>query len=240
MKKDPHTHRKPFVSLLVALGLATFLSSEKFSQKLAESDLVIAHAGMGSILPALKNENPILVMPRFGCLGETRNDKVYPTFDDGPDPVNTPKTLDTLRGHGAKTTSFFIGEAVEKHPEIVKRIEAEGHAIGSHGFQHLHPRESSPRASFHDIKKGILALREIGVASSLWRPPYGKASLPTLICALYEGLDLVHLTLDPRDYDPSKTPSTLNKWLSTNTIPRKRHSVAQRKTLATGREEYHA
>jgi peptidoglycan/xylan/chitin deacetylase (PgdA/CDA1 family) len=169
-----------------------------------------------------------------------RNDKVYLTFDDGPDPVNTPKTLDTLRGHGAKATFFFIGEAVEKHPEIVKRIEAEGHALGIHGYQHLHPRESSPRASFHDIKKGILALREIGVASSLWRPPYGKASLPTLIYTLYEGLDLVHLTVDPRDYDPSKTPSTLSKWLSTNTIPRKRHSVARRKTLATGREEHHA
>jgi UDP-N-acetylglucosamine transferase subunit ALG13 len=74
MKKDTHTHRKPFVSLLVALGLATFLSSEQFSQKLAESDLVIAHAGMGSILPALKNKKPILVMPRFGYLGETRNE----------------------------------------------------------------------------------------------------------------------------------------------------------------------
>ena len=98
-----------------------------------------------------------------------RGDKVYLTLDDGPDPVNTPKILDALRGHVANATFYVIGEAVEKHPEIVKRIEAEGHALGSHGYQHLHPWESSLRASFHDIKKGIVALSEIGFTSSLWR-----------------------------------------------------------------------
>jgi UDP-N-acetylglucosamine transferase subunit ALG13 len=51
-----------------------FLTPREFTEKLIEADLIIAHAGMGSILSALKHEKPILVMPRFGDLGETRNE----------------------------------------------------------------------------------------------------------------------------------------------------------------------
>ena len=70
MKKDTYTRRSPLLSFMVAFGFATFLSSEQFSQKLAESDLVIA----------LENERPILVMPRFGYLGETHNEHHVATF----------------------------------------------------------------------------------------------------------------------------------------------------------------
>jgi UDP-N-acetylglucosamine transferase subunit ALG13 len=50
------------------------LSSTVFSKKCQESDLIIAHAGMGSILTAMQYGKPIVVMPRKGSLRETRND----------------------------------------------------------------------------------------------------------------------------------------------------------------------
>lgn len=46
----------------------------EFERLCTEADLLVAHAGMGSILTALKNGTPVLVMPRRGALRETRND----------------------------------------------------------------------------------------------------------------------------------------------------------------------
>jgi UDP-N-acetylglucosamine transferase subunit ALG13 len=56
-----------------------FLEPEQFRQKVAEADIVVAHAGMGSILTALTSGKPILVMPRRGDLKETRNDHQFAT-----------------------------------------------------------------------------------------------------------------------------------------------------------------
>ena len=52
----------------------SFLAPEAFRQHVAAADVVVAHAGMGSIITALELGKPILVMPRRGNLKETRND----------------------------------------------------------------------------------------------------------------------------------------------------------------------
>lgn len=51
-----------------------FLEPEEFRGKVEQADLLIAHAGMGSIITAMEAGKPILVMPRRGDLRETRND----------------------------------------------------------------------------------------------------------------------------------------------------------------------
>ena len=51
-----------------------FLEPPEFKRLLAEARIVIAHAGMGTILSALQAEKPLLVMPRHAALGEQRND----------------------------------------------------------------------------------------------------------------------------------------------------------------------
>ena len=58
------------------------------------------------------------------------------TFDDGPNSEYTPRILELLKKHHAKGTFFCIGYQVEKHPEILKRIIAEGHSIGNHTYTH--------------------------------------------------------------------------------------------------------
>ena len=58
------------------------------------------------------------------------------TFDDGPDPEWTPQVLDVLRRHRAHATFFVVGARVNEHPELVRRILAEGHELGSHTFTH--------------------------------------------------------------------------------------------------------
>jgi len=58
------------------------------------------------------------------------------TFDDGPDTAATPLLLDMLKQYGVRATFFCIGELASEHPEILRRIAAEGHLIGNHTFKH--------------------------------------------------------------------------------------------------------
>jgi UDP-N-acetylglucosamine transferase subunit ALG13 len=56
------------------LQYRNFLAPDEFTQRFAEARVVVAHAGMGTILSALRWQKPILVMPRRAGLGEQRND----------------------------------------------------------------------------------------------------------------------------------------------------------------------
>src|SRR5699024_7249600 len=58
------------------------------------------------------------------------------TFDDGPDPENTPKILDSLQAYNAKATLFNLANNAEQNPDIVQRITNEGHEIGNHSISH--------------------------------------------------------------------------------------------------------
>lgn len=51
-----------------------FLDPSDFRRRVAQSGYIVAHAGIGTIVTALEYHKPILVMPRRGHLGETRND----------------------------------------------------------------------------------------------------------------------------------------------------------------------
>src|SRR5947207_1285636 len=70
--------------------------------------------------------------------GSTRGKRVAITFDDGPDPLYTARALAILRRHGVKATFFLEGKNVLEHPELVRQIVLEGHAIGNHTFSHPH------------------------------------------------------------------------------------------------------
>jgi len=58
------------------------------------------------------------------------------TFDDGPDPIDTPRLLDILREKNVKATFFVVGKRAEQHPEIVRRAWDEGHLIANHTWSH--------------------------------------------------------------------------------------------------------
>lgn len=58
---------------------------------------------------------------------------VYLTFDDGPNATWTPVLLDALGDTGARATFFLIDDHItDETAAIVRRIAAEGHAIGLH------------------------------------------------------------------------------------------------------------
>ncbi|MBP2635618.1 MAG: polysaccharide deacetylase family sporulation protein PdaB [Firmicutes bacterium] len=102
---------------------------------------------------------------------------VYLTFDDGPEPENTPAVLDILKQNGIKATFFVVGNQIEKYPEILRRIYHEGHAIGNHSYNHVY-RElyQSPNSYFSQLRQTDEVIKKIiGVRPRISRAPGGSA-----------------------------------------------------------------
>lgn len=95
--------------------------------------------------------------------------KIYLTFDDGPIPVVTSWVLDTLKAHSVKATFFCVGENIQKHPDIYKRIADENHSTGNHTFNHLNGWNTDTNRYMQNIEKCDQMMN-----TKLFRPPYGK------------------------------------------------------------------
>ena len=97
------------------------------------------------------------------------------TFDDGPDPTWTPKVLDLLRAQHVRATFFVVGAEVAAHPELARRIVAEGHQIGVHTFTHAN-LSTVPgwRRSLELRQTQLILAGATGVSTPLLRPPYSS------------------------------------------------------------------
>ncbi|NLU73488.1 glycosyltransferase [Streptomyces sp. HNM0575] len=99
------------------------------------------------------------------------------TFNGGPDPVWTPRILDLLRRSHAKATFFVYGSQATRHPELVRRIRAEGHEIGSYTYTGGDLGVASPLRSQMELSLTQTALAgTAGVNTGLLRLPHTKAA----------------------------------------------------------------
>lgn len=103
--------------------------------------------------------------------------KVVLTFDDGPSEY-TSAFLDLLEKYKVKAVFFCIGEQVEKYPEVVRRMVAEGHVVGNHTFTHKPKNIFKKQALAEEIRDTDEALKKVGVVTELFRPPFGITSPP--------------------------------------------------------------
>lgn len=106
--------------------------------------------------------------------GPAEGRRVALTFDDGPTAF-TEQILDILRARNVPATFFVCGRNVERYPQILSRIHAEGHAIGNHTYSHPMPyfRGRAFFGSQIDRTQDAIA-RVTGQRPTLFRPPYGK------------------------------------------------------------------
>jgi peptidoglycan-N-acetylglucosamine deacetylase len=111
--------------------------------------------------------------------------KVYLTFDDGPTPEITERTLNQLKTYHAKATFFCIGDNVKKYPEIFQKVIDEGHSVGNHTLNHLNGWETSNAIYLknvdlcnYEIEDGRWKMEKSKKTTNnngkLFRPPYGK------------------------------------------------------------------
>jgi peptidoglycan/xylan/chitin deacetylase (PgdA/CDA1 family) len=126
------------------------------------------------------------------------------TFDDGPDPVQTPQILALLDQYHIKATFCLVGQQVEKHPEVVRQIVAAGHTLCNHTWNHsLTIGKQKPeqiRADLSRTKDAIEAAAP-GVRVPFFRAPGGDFTDRLVSVAGEYGMTSLYWEVDPQDWD---------------------------------------
>ena len=137
-----------------------------------------------------------------------RSGHVALTFDDGPDPVSTPRLLVALRRAGLRATFFDVGQRVAEYPQLARQTVAYGNAVEDHTWDHRSLTGASTRTPAPTARQVINELdrarRAImsatGRRPQFVRSPYGDTGAAVQRLAGELGLIEVGWTVDSNDY----------------------------------------
>lgn len=141
---------------------------------------------------------------------DTQEKVLYLTFDCGYENGNIEPMLDALKKHKAPATFFVVGNFLSTSPDIVKRINKEGHTVGNHTYHHPDMSSISTKDAFEKELKGVEDLyKEItGEAmTKYYRPPQGKYSIENLQMAKDMGYHTFFWSLAYVDWIEDEQPS---------------------------------
>jgi peptidoglycan/xylan/chitin deacetylase (PgdA/CDA1 family) len=146
--------------------------------------------------------------------------EVVLTFDDGPWPPTTPKVLAALARECVHATFFLIGKPASEHPDLVRKIAAAGHTIGTHTWTHPNLGQIKPDDAVDQIDHGISAVEKVlhGVATTKPSTPFfrfpGFESTPATLDLLQSrGIVVFGADLWASDWNPM-TPAQELKLLT--------------------------
>ena len=142
-----------------------------------------------------------------------KSESVCLTFDDGPNPATTKKIINLLEKAGVKATFFVVGENVAKYPKLVEQLVNAGHEIGEHSYQHRHPWKCGPFKSLKDLIRGYHIIQKYICLDKpiLFRPPYGKLNLMSVLYVFFLRRKIVFWDFDLKDYKQQSADAILNK-----------------------------
>jgi peptidoglycan/xylan/chitin deacetylase (PgdA/CDA1 family) len=129
------------------------------------------------------------------------------TFDDGPDPAQTPKILKLLAQNHTHATFCLVGENVAKHPELVRQIVAGGHTLCNHTWNHNLKLGKQPTAKIKaDLERTNAAIRKAVPNAKIrfFRAPGGNFTPGVVDVAAQLGMSSLYWKVDPRDWDHPK------------------------------------
>jgi cellulose synthase/poly-beta-1,6-N-acetylglucosamine synthase-like glycosyltransferase/peptidoglycan/xylan/chitin deacetylase (PgdA/CDA1 family) len=165
------------VPLAVTFILANLLAIGAYTNSRFAPDNEHAGTGNDAGVPAGVRDG--------GAVVDTRGERVSShrmpartialTFDDGPDPVWTPRVLDVLAKHRARATFFVVGAQVARHPDLTRRLSREGHELGVHTFTHPELAQlPSWRRQLEYAQTQDAVAYTTGVTAPLVRLPYSS------------------------------------------------------------------
>jgi peptidoglycan-N-acetylglucosamine deacetylase len=128
------------------------------------------------------------------------------TYDDGPSSSVTPAVLQLLARHKARATFFMLGRSAVQNRSIADCILEEGHDVGSHSDQHLNAWKVSPGRAVADINAGYDRLSAWVAPDGMYRPPFGKMTIPTLLAVRRRGAPVGWWTIDSGDTHTPLSP----------------------------------
>ncbi|MFG2648463.1 polysaccharide deacetylase family protein [Streptomyces sp. NPDC048436] len=123
------------------------------------------------------------------------------TFDAGPS-ENSPRLLDILKEEKVPATFFLLGKNhIAKHPELVKRMNDEGHEVASHTWSHKILTDITPDEAREELRRPNEAIEKlIGHKPTLMRPPQGRTNPDVNKISREEGLSEVLWSVTAKDY----------------------------------------
>jgi len=128
-----------------------------------------------------------------------KENELFLTFDDGPEPEITPWVLSELKKFNAKATFFCVGNKVEKNPDLYNQILDEGHSVGNHTYSHIKGWATASKNYISDVEKA----KEF-IKSELFRPPYGRVR-PHQLKQLKKDFKIIMWDVLSKDYDQKTT-----------------------------------
>ena len=143
-------------------------------------------------------------------LGDTNRPVLYLTFDAGYENGNTEKILDVLKAHRIPAAFFLVGNYMERNPELVRRMAAEGHIVGNHTMHHPNMSKLSDPAAFAKELQDLENLYQQITGEELkkyYRPPQGIYSEENLNMAKNLGYKTVFWSLAYVDWNNDAQPS---------------------------------
>src|SRR3954454_21455255 len=189
-----------------------------------------ATLGTSRLLRVDAATTPRVGLKQFPQTLPLRDHEVVLTFDDGPWPATTPKVLKTLAKECVRATFFLIGKPASQHPELVRRIAAEGHTIGHHSWLHRRLTRIKPAEAMDEIDHGISAVESAlhGVATTRPDTPFfrfpGFESTPATLDLLQSrGIVVFGADLWSSDWNPMKPAQQLK--LLTERLERARRGI---------------
>ena len=130
------------------------------------------------------------------------------TFDDGPDSRYTPVLLDGLKERKVHASFFLLGEKIGQYPELVQRMQEEGHLVGNHTYHHVQlDKLNEAEAREEILKTNNLIYETIGVYPQYMRPPFGAWKKNLELCV---EMMPVFWTIDTLDWKVKNTEKILS------------------------------
>ena len=143
-------------------------------------------------------------------LGNTEEKVLYLTFDAGYENGCTAQILDVLEKHQVPAAFFLVGSYMEKNPDLVRRMAAEGHVVGNHTMHHP---DMSKIEDFDAFSRELQALEVLyqqitgEKMQKYYRPPQGTYSQKNLEMAQQLGYRTVFWSLAYVDWNNDSQPT---------------------------------
>jgi peptidoglycan/xylan/chitin deacetylase (PgdA/CDA1 family) len=155
--------------------------------------------------------------------GATTEKLVALTFDDGPNPLphRTPALLDALKREAIPATFFVVGARAEQYPEIIRRMDAEGHELANHSYSHPNLTFLDAPAVERELGRTSVIIRDtIGKRPRFYRPPGGNFNHTVSDAADAYGMDGGFWTVDGIKFEYAPfTPAKLTQYVLGNLRP---------------------